>query len=669
MNDNPSMVRPSVFRVVVFCFLLLCGAADIQAALVIYPLDPDHKSDGRVTGSLNGQLVTFEYQYTYRVNPASTLGQEDFKANYVRFAADGPVNVQLTINSAITNAFLRAVGKDLPFTRNGSDFVFTLPGPGNYYLQLPDLDTPGYISYTVFFCFDSLTNYNAYQQAFSLANNVTNHGVVSSPTLDQTGVIQTVLNSGGSIYFPSGIYRTGRLTNRSDTSVYLAPGAVIKGTDTYTNTEFLYLYGQQNFHLAGLGVIDPNGLINTLATGHGFQMELSTNVTIDDVLFRNSNSWMLPIRRSSQVQFHNLKIFSGKDGIDPDGSTDVLIEGTLGQSIDDGLCIKSSFSGFSCQNVTMRDCIVFSCASALKIGTETYYGNVTDITWDNCDAIGDRGCVITLRTNSFAPIANITWSNIRFFGFHYLLQVTNQGTGGTPFWFRDQSNVSITNAQVWNVVANPLGNCKVEGSNKVVTLRDIIMNGSCTIPTNGLTFAGVIWTNISSQSRPVVFITPSTRNQNEFCNGDLVTVTAQHPFGRAITQVQLFADGLSLGLRTNAPYQFTLTGLTNGLHQLQATATDADGSTNNTALKRILIVLPPASPRLDGINLSNGNLFITGTNGPAGSNCFLLASTNLALPLSNWARVATNPFNGGGNLVFTSSPSGISRRFFSLQLP
>ena len=71
-----------------------------------------------------------------------------------------------------------------------------------------------------------------------------------------------------------------------------------------------------------------------------------------------------------------------RDGIDPDGTRDMTVERTVIQSIDDAFAIKSKFSGRSCERVTMRDCIVFSCASSLKIGTENYYGVVKDILWD-----------------------------------------------------------------------------------------------------------------------------------------------------------------------------------------------------------------------------------------------------------------------------------------------
>lgn len=571
-----------------FCLLMFFGVASWSTTLVLYPTNPDHMSDGKISGTVNGQQVSFAYQHTHHVE---SKWNKDFMANYARFAANGPVDVEVTVNTPITTAYLRTIGKDLPFTRNGSTLKFTLPGPGNYYLQLPELNTAGRITYTVFFFVDDLSKYNSYLQSFASARNVTAYGVTSNPSLDQTSAVQSVLNGRGSIYFPPGIYRTRQLTIQSGTTVYLAPGAVLKGTDNYNSNRYIYINGASNVRIAGMGTIDANGHTaqNMATKGHAFDVESCTGVTMEDVIIRDSNSWMLHMRKCDQVYFDNLKLFSGKDGIDPDGTRDMTVERTVIQSIDDAFAIKSKFSGRSCERVTMRDCIVFSCASSLKIGTENYYGVVKDILWDRCDAVdADRGCILyTNVEDGDAPVSNITWRNIRVFNFGWTAE-----TGGAPFQFRNEHGTTVSNILLENVVAYPRKECYVAGPIGV-TFRNVIVNGSSNITTQGMSFEGVIWPGITSESKPVVFIQPSVRNQSDFCNGDTVTITVQHPFNRPISQVQLLVNGLSAGIDTTPPYSFTLSGLTPGNHVLMARATDADGAITSTAPYRISIVQPP----------------------------------------------------------------------------
>jgi hypothetical protein len=48
----------------------------------------------------------------------------------------------------------------------------------------------------------------------------------------------------------------------------------------------------------------------------------------------------------------------------------------------------------------------------------------------------------------------------------------------------------------------------------------------------------------------------------------------------------------------------------------------------------------------------------------------VLTSTNVALPLANWTRAATNIFGPGGTFVFTNAVNPVAAQsFFVLQLP
>jgi len=572
-----------MFSVVAALFFVVVGNL-YAVQLVMYPIDADHEGDGKVVGTINGQPAPFEHQHTYHPESANTKG---FKTNYIRFAADGPVDVSLTVSATITNAYLRTVGKDLPFNRSGSNFQFTLPGPGHYYLQLPDLNQSGQKTYTVVFFFDDLTLYNSYQQIFASAKNALNYGIISSYSSNQTSAIQSLLNSRGAIYFPTGIYRTGKLTINSDTTIYLAQGAVLKGIDNYNTNPYLYVNGN-NIKISGLGTIDANALTsgNIPTKIHGIDMNSCTNLVLENFIIKDSNSWMLHIQKCNNINFDGVKVFSGKDGVDPDGSVDVMIKNMFIQSIDDGFAVKSKYSGRNCERVTMRDCIVFSVASSLKIGTENYYGYVKDITWDNCDAVdADRGCIVyTNKDDGYATIQNITWRNIRIFNYPWSAE-----TGGAPFQFDRRLDCVVSNLLLENIVVYPKIGCYVNGIGGI-TFRNIIMNGSSNMYTPSNYFEGVIWPGVTSQSKPIVFISPSSRNQNEYCNGDFVTVTVQHPFSKAITAVELLVDDVSKGIVTASPYKFTLSGISNGEHTLKARASDSDGAINTTAPLKIKIV-------------------------------------------------------------------------------
>lgn len=88
------------------------------------------------------------------------------------------------------------------------------------------------------------------------------------------------------------------------------------------------------------------------------------------------------------------------------------------------------------------------------------------------------------------------------------------------------------------------------------------------------------------------------------------------------------------------------------------------------AIQSLMVGAPPVTnPRITGFNLSGSNLILNGTNGVPGYTYAVLSSTNVALPLSNWTRVATNTFGLTGGFIITNSITASEpRRFYLLQL-
>jgi cytochrome c peroxidase len=70
---------------------------------------------------------------------------------------------------------------------------------------------------------------------------------------------------------------------------------------------------------------------------------------------------------------------------------------------------------------------------------------------------------------------------------------------------------------------------------------------------------------------------------------------------------------------------------------------------------------------------STGNRFsFRGTNGTPGGSYFVLATTNLVAPMSDWQIVATNTFNSAGNFNFSAPINAAAAATFyrlSLALP
>jgi len=93
-------------------------------------------------------------------------------------------------------------------------------------------------------------------------------------------------------------------------------------------------------------------------------------------------------------------------------------------------------------------------------------------------------------------------------------------------------------------------------------------------------------------------------------------------------------------------------------------------STNGLATGTLSVIASPTPQPRVGVSLAGGNLVFRGSNGVPGWNYYVLASSNVTMPLSNWTRLATHVFDGSGNFSFTNGvPTNASRQFYLLQLP
>jgi hypothetical protein len=81
-------------------------------------------------------------------------------------------------------------------------------------------------------------------------------------------------------------------------------------------------------------------------------------------------------------------------------------------------------------------------------------------------------------------------------------------------------------------------------------------------------------------------------------------------------------------------------------------------------------VVAPAQPGIISVSRSGTNLVLNATNGVFGGTYYVLMSTNLTLPFSQWASVATNVLSASGNFTITVTNTvtlKVSQRFYILE--
>ena len=122
--------------------------------------------------------------------------------------------------------------------------------------------------------------------------------------------------------------------------------------------------------------------------------------------------------------------------------------------------------------------------------------------------------------------------------------------------------------------------------------------------------------------------------------------------------IQVVAGGsISLGSPT-----VTVTG--NGLAPGSTASISASGGGVN-----LVVAIGAAVPAINSVTLSGGSLTFSGTNGPDNGTYYVLASTNVALPLAQWMSIATNTFSPTGAFSVTNAIGASPKRFFVIQVP
>lgn len=387
-------MRKLLYTIVGIMFL----PANLNSQVDVYPVMPGVK--------LNPDfLVEIDDGSGYRPVPV----QDIVDVCFIHFAMTGTVHIEISVNEPIEVWRIGPVkyGIDPVVMEHKMTFTLTEPGKlivlinegaGNHHVgldglciladrpesappQLSDRDVVSIMSYNV----DSTGNLlatNQIQKAFD----------------DHQGQEKIV-------YFPPGIYKSGMLHIRDKQSLYLAPGAVLLGSQDYNdypqipgegNASEKYLIGSwksDNVKIFGRGIINGNGtalrIQDPAGAGfktHNIQFQGSKKVTIEGIISLDAGSWSIEPIYCDSVLIRDVKVLSdlryygsklNTDGINMNKCRYVRVEDCLIWSGDDAISPKqdrSYGSIFPPRNVNdhiYKNITVFTRKAAIKIGNET----------------------------------------------------------------------------------------------------------------------------------------------------------------------------------------------------------------------------------------------------------------------------------------------------------
>jgi hypothetical protein len=225
-----------------------------------------------------------------------------------------------------------------------------------------------------------------------------------------------------------------------------------------------------------------------------------------------------------------------------------------------------------------------------------------------------------------------------------LLSVNNAAGSGTG-----AGNVVVQNN------ATLAGNGTIAGSVSVLAGGALAVGNT----NDSLTLSHNLTLNAGSTTRLQILHAPLNNSSVSAGNtitfgGTLVVTNLGGPIARGDTFTLLSAPNLTGNFAA-----LVLPGLTNGLVW----------DTNSLLTSGTLTAVAVTNPVITSFTFSNGQFNVTGSGGVAGSYYYILTTTNLATPLTNWIAVATNQFNAAGNFsAAVSIPTNLPAGFYTLQM-
>ncbi|MHC4399591.1 MAG: glycosyl hydrolase family 28 protein [Planctomycetota bacterium] len=213
-------------------------------------------------------------------------------------------------------------------------------------------------------------------------------------------------------YFGPGVHRPGRITLRSNETVYVAGGAVVYGA--------VHATGADNITIRGRGIID----VSPFARGEGggaIRLSDCQNIMIDGIIMRDPDVWCCSLFGCRRATISNVKLIGlwryNADGIDVCNSQDVTITDSFVRSFDDSIVLKGLKNAYDDRpvcDIRVRRCVIWNdWGRAMEIGAETCAPEMRDVLFADCDIIHTCHIAMDIQHGDRATIENIHFDNVR----------------------------------------------------------------------------------------------------------------------------------------------------------------------------------------------------------------------------------------------------------------
>ncbi len=351
-----------------------------------WPCDIPISKDYKVF--VNGQEVPI---YTCRVSayPFNTLWpghqravDQTEMASYVNLVSDEVLKIEVEPlkKSVDGKIMLKPYSKGIRPTVEGKKIVFSVAEPGGYVLEIDD--------------------YHGFLYVFN-----------SKPVVCENPENVTY-------YFGKGVHFPGKITLKSNESIYVDRDALVYGC--------VFAEDAENLHIYGNGVFDDSGeerfcepCYEPYANGN-VKFYDCKNIRIEGVGFINSSIWCVNLFHCFDVELDAIRVFGqwryNTDGIDIVNSQRVTVKNSFIHSFDDTITVKGidRYSYESNRDMLFEHCVLWcDWGKTCEIGLETAAPEYDHIIFRDCDILRAGNTACDIQNGDTAEVHDVTFENIR----------------------------------------------------------------------------------------------------------------------------------------------------------------------------------------------------------------------------------------------------------------
>lgn len=384
-------MKPTLPALTARCLLLWSLAAwPLRAAVVIPPAPPGYPNSQAYQVFVNGRACpVFDTRVFFELN------NPDRVVAWSQFDFTGKVDVEVVASRQIESVRIRPESVRIAHRVQGNRVVFSLRQPAKLSIEING----------------------------GIDDNL--HLFASRPEVNppQPGDPNVLYYGPGIHHVDGGL---GILRLKSDQTLYLAPGAVLRAR--------LLAEDAANIRLCGRGILEGTTLLgrqpdyyrqylgepDDTPRPNFVQFNRCRNITVEGVVLNDAPAWTLVFNHCNGVRVENLKEFGyvdNTDGIDVVSSRNVVIRDIFSRVNDDCIAIKSH--GAEVRDVTVSDSVLWSDrAVALQVGHETISSNIAHVTFRNIDILEQRNRYIGhyamgIFNGDQATVSDVLFDDIR----------------------------------------------------------------------------------------------------------------------------------------------------------------------------------------------------------------------------------------------------------------